>query len=450
MFKTKGDSNMKARPCLPEDIVDINRRKEYTLISTDLLESVLTDVRLNAQTAKLWQILFNKARYNPNLEIKISYSYLGKMLGKSTRTIARYVELLQRSGYLVVTHNFDKNGGQRPSSISVRVPELSIEHAKKRKDRPTQNQSYTNETWIKKSEYPNPEDTVPVTPLIETPIDVTEMEVTDDSIIVLRETLATRSDDDLSEQSSYINKNDSIETIGDNVDETSSIHTNPSEILAPQQDKNDRGGYDINVIQKDSNQKEINKNNNNNNVVSISEVESKASKIQNLENEIEQLNKSLVEGNEKLLRTENHTLMYEQAKKNSKLEASLHLARITLERLQKEIKENKRQVQTAEKITSDHSFMLAKAGDRPLLPFTFKRLVKSLEGYGYKGSTLNSLINEVVFEVRFGSLINCNRTKNPLSIDNAVNIALKLVREKRWTTPVLLKQSAVNERGFNQ
>src|SRR5579864_2839205 len=102
---------MSSQPCSSRDILDINKSKEYTLIATTLLENVLTDTRLNAQSVKLWQLLFNQARYNPNLDIKISYSYLSKKLGKSTRTIARYVVTLQNAGYLIVTHNFDKNGG---------------------------------------------------------------------------------------------------------------------------------------------------------------------------------------------------------------------------------------------------------------------------------------------------------------------------------------------------
>ncbi|MEO8402467.1 MAG: hypothetical protein ABI597_11870, partial [Gammaproteobacteria bacterium] len=139
---------MNAQPCLPQDMIEVNRSKEYTLISTSLLESVLTDNRLNAQTTKLWQILFNYARYNPNFEVKISYGCLAKKLGKSTRTIGRYAELLQNTGYLIIKHNFDNKGGQRPSTLFVRVPDISIEHAKKRKDRANNNSSHINETSI--------------------------------------------------------------------------------------------------------------------------------------------------------------------------------------------------------------------------------------------------------------------------------------------------------------
>jgi hypothetical protein len=51
------------------------------------------------------------------------------------------------------------------------------------------------------------------------------------------------------------------------------------------------------------------------------------------------------------------------------------------------------------------------------------------------------LINEIVFEIRFGSLVKSQDKKDPLDIEMAVNIALKLVREGRWSTPSMLKKS---------
>ncbi len=54
---------------------------------------------------------------------------------------------------------------------------------------------------------------------------------------------------------------------------------------------------------------------------------------------------------------------------------------------------------------SNPIFMQSKEGERVLPLFVFKRLVKSLKSYGYCDNMLHILTNEIVFEVRFGSLL---------------------------------------------
>ncbi|MHB1948725.1 MAG: helix-turn-helix domain-containing protein [Gammaproteobacteria bacterium] len=414
---------MSAQPCLPQDIIEVNRNKEYTLISTNLLESVLTDTRLNAQTTKLWQILFNYARFNPNFEIKISYGYLAKKLGKSERTISRYVELLQDTGYLLVKHNFDKNGGQRPSTISVRVPEETIEHTKKKKDRHNKNGFNNTETSIIEANdcYNQSELTYR-----ENPENVTEPQFSSNNSNVLCGT------DQNNEQVQATNQPlDRIE-----INNLCSRDEEDCDLISSTlQDKNDGGGDDINVLHKDNNKKDINKNNNNNVVPFFKDKE----QITAIQNEINILEQQLAEGDKQLTSIKDHEQLYGQIKKNSRIQAALHLSRIALEKKYREIEENTKQQKTDLELKTNPILILNKAGERVLPTFTFKRLINSLKSYGYGGNSLNVLINEIVFEARFGSLIKCNKTKSALSVDKAINIALKLVREKRWSSPVMLK-----------
>lgn len=417
---------MSAQPCLPQDIISMNRNKEYTLIATDLLESVLTDPRLNAQTSKLWQILFNKARYTPDLSIKLSYAYLADKLGKSIRTIARYMESLQNSGYLILTHNFDKNGGQRPSTISVRVPQFSIEHAKKKKDRLNKNSSINNEVLIKSKKEPvsRPENYNHKN----YPVNATESLDTAKNEIVLHGTILDINDD--------LNDTSPLEVIDlTKIPNEKPFPEDSNKVTIKDIRKIDRGGHDINVIQIDNNKKDINKNNNNVVVPFLEEVE----KTKALQQEISHLEQQLSEGNKQISTIKNNELLYDQIKRNSRIEASLHLAKIALDRQQKNMIENAKQNEINSKLTNNPNFIQEKAGDRHISKFTFKRLVKTLMSYGYSGTVLNALTNEIVFEVRFGTLINCNKTNKPLSLDNAINIGLKLVREKRWSTPKLLE-----------
>lgn len=97
--------------CSASDIQAINQTKEYTLTATYLLETVIKDTSLNAQAQKLWQLLFTRARFHENLEVTLSHKELALELNRSTRTIARYVQVLCDTGYLLVKPNFN-DGGQ--------------------------------------------------------------------------------------------------------------------------------------------------------------------------------------------------------------------------------------------------------------------------------------------------------------------------------------------------
>ena len=74
-------------------------------------------------------------------------------------------------------------------------------------------------------------------------------------------------------------------------------------------------------------------------------------------------------------------------------------------------------------------------GDRNIPAVTKQRLYQALEKLGYKNTEKTQLANEIIYEACFGSLVisNIDQTKN--TIDKAVNIALKLLREGRWYTP---------------
>ena len=73
---------MSINACMAQDIIELNNKKEYTATATVLLEMVLTDTNLSAHAAKLWQILFSKARFHADLEITILISNACKNIGQ--------------------------------------------------------------------------------------------------------------------------------------------------------------------------------------------------------------------------------------------------------------------------------------------------------------------------------------------------------------------------------
>jgi hypothetical protein len=121
--------------CNANEIHTLNKTKEYTLTCTYLLEKVITDTNICGQSAKLWQILFNRARFHTNLEVNISYQELSKVLKRSARSICRYISSLINHGYLATKHNYDIDGSQKENTIYIRCPQYFINEAQQLKDR---------------------------------------------------------------------------------------------------------------------------------------------------------------------------------------------------------------------------------------------------------------------------------------------------------------------------
>ena len=85
-------------------------------------------------------------------------------------------------------------------------------------------------------------------------------------------------------------------------------------------------------------------------------------------------------------------------------------------------------------IVSNPDYFLNQTGERAFTSFEIARLKKGLSGL-CNPAQLPRLLNEISYAVRFGELQKEHRTKKSLSIQHAISIALKLVREKRWQTP---------------
>ncbi len=377
--------------CSINEILDINKRKEYTLTSTFLLQSVLTDRNLSAQAVKVWQLLFNKAKYNSEYKVKLSYSSISQLLGRSVRSISRYIKELTSRGYLVLINNFKSNGGQLANTLFIRVPKELIKNAENTNDR-------------KKN---------------------------------------------VSKENSFnSSKKDTVKPT-QNVIENNIPH-----------DKNDVEDTDKNVIQKNINN-DLKKNNNNNDVVvnicnesnnpnlySLPNEKMQES-ILNYEKEIKFLeernlsNKEIVTTNyEKMasgkLSREDHLLLLEET---GKFDSQIFISEHRINYLKRLIEKEKAAKKVVDELAADNNLIQNKPGGKCIPEFTFKRLVKILDSYGYESDKLNVLINEIVFEIRFGSLVKSQDKKDPLDIEMAVNIALKLVREGRWSTPSMLKKS---------
>jgi hypothetical protein len=119
-----------------EKIQNLNKNKEYVLFSSALLKEMFADTNLNAQQLKCWQLLYDLAKFNKNLEVKISYYQICKMLNRSKRTVIRYLSHLTLIGYINTIHNIDyKNNTHFPNTFEVRVPFYIFDKLKNLKNR---------------------------------------------------------------------------------------------------------------------------------------------------------------------------------------------------------------------------------------------------------------------------------------------------------------------------
>lgn len=464
---------MLIKACDAIDIFDLNKKKEYTLTATCILENVLTNPNLNAQTAKLWQVLFNKAKFNSNLEVKISYAALAKSLHRSCRSISRYVKTLVKEGYLLVDENFSRDGSQQSNTLSVRIPNIVVEEVKGKKDRVVNKVSFSSNNskqlvTDEQTELTSNKATACLDIECSSTQNQLNAEIKNDGELLTKSTapIASFIENTISQHPQLINEDLTDDTIG----------------ITPN-DKNDRGEDDKTVVHKAI----INKNkilNNNSVVVGISQ----SKKIGVLDSEGTTSIQSDMD-------YDPHTNT-ESSSMTDEIITNSGVLRETLSKIDNEEDMNKRQIDTLNaKINSLYikmgsantlekiniyeeirrlqalvttmtvlinqknilkpSIHLIDKVDEPsskerLLSETdTRRIMKGIKSLDLDESDQKRLLNEVSYAIRFGSL-RVSQTGQLLSIPHAVNIALKLLREKRWETPTPLQKSSVSSFLYQQ
>lgn len=358
--------------CEAKDIVEINNTKEYTLTSTFLIERVLTDPRLTGCSSKLWQLLFNEARFNDNLEVEIPYSKLANRLGKSTRTICRTIKILVDHGYLQIENCFYRSGGQKANRISVRFPAALMTDAKKTKDRGKAKHIEVREN------------------IHYVDFSVAEPMTACDKVVI--------GEGDISDRPNNIIKNNN-KSNNNSTARFETTHVKEKNAV---------------VVDKDF-------------------------KIQELEQRIQTLYLQQKEAEVAWLNEIDASKKYDRSRQFGECHGDYETALQQLEQLKKQKHQTTQEKNKVSMIEENPEWMKNRVGDRTISEFTFKRLSNTLNQFNLSAEEKNKLTNEIIFEVRFGSLVKSNQTQHIMPIDYAVNVALKLVREGRWCAPSALK-----------
>lgn len=79
------------------------------------------------------------------------------------------------------------------------------------------------------------------------------------------------------------------------------------------------------------------------------------------------------------------------------------------------------------------------SGERKLNQADLSLISTKLAALQLKPSQQHQLMNEVVYEARFGSLVKNNETQQENPVQRALHIGCKLIRYGRWSTPLALK-----------
>jgi hypothetical protein len=425
---------MKGICCQANDIFEVNDKKEYTLLCTYIIEKTLKNKKLYAYSKDIWQYLYKQARFNNNLEIHISNKVIAKEFGKSIRTIQRYINSLIENGYLEIRATYKKRNNII-SVFCIRVPLKLIDEIKNKENRKIYIPIQKTSKYNKKTEN-----------------NVSRKFISYEKVKKRCSAQKFTQYDKI--VASYIYNNNIY--INNNIPSLKYLEFNNTKPFVVFSSKNK---FEINFHSisqthpyfKSAKTKTtsfpqqanvILENNLTKPFFKISSEKYNPKKLKEIkEKQLKSLKKHKAELNEAFLSESDQTKKFKKLQALGQVEADYECILHELKRLIQQTEEQKAIKVFQEKLQTDHMFISSIAkrkGNRLISKSAIKRISKTLELFGYKDKHKVQLINEIVFEVTFGSLVKSNfeRGKNvENNIDRSINIALKLIREKRWNTP---------------
>lgn len=365
------------KTCSAEDILSLNNEKEFTLIATKLQEQLLNEANLNDGAKKCWLYMYNLSRFNSNLEVTISYTELSKKLSRTRRTIIRYINALEKFGYLNKIDNYDDQHNAKPNTFYVRAPKDIIETIIHYKDRKKSNQLKTkvcdkDNTSLDFKEKPSAENLSGVTSATPDPSDKVVTEIKNNNIINNNNNVVVNFNHKISNEINLSCLEDNPPIRNELIDLDKQIHAlKELEVIESKKLKEYQGNTIL--------------------------IHSQLNKIGSLVNQINEL---------------------EQTKQNLVADSKTKAKR-----------------EIPNELSQKPDFYLNKIGEVSIAQKTYQRVLNRLKSMGYEKESLNQLTNEIIYEVRFGSLTRSYKTEQEFRGEHAVNVALKLVREGRWSTP---------------
>lgn len=376
--------------------------------------------KLSSSSYKVWHVVrafaaFDKEHYSATL----SQEFLAEQLCCSTKTISRAINEIKAAGFLKVKNNISKATGTTANTYFIIFPDEAYKNAEAQSDK--------------------------TSPLPSMAIDVDNLDINNRNHTACK----TQPNEAKANVESVTNDQDHLEISlsqpvanGDNLDDTPL-------------DNNDVHNRDCNFREK--NNKAV--------VVNLFEIKSKIienpietehkqlstviaklnNQKQDLQNKLKQLRVTVSDEDRlaQLKQALRHSASLEIKRNSSQLASSRILKQIDQIHLQleqydhryKHLTNELNKTKKRQKISLDPQYVNGIQGDRKLSDVDMTLVSKKVKAFGLPEDRSNQLINEIVFEARFGSLVKNNQTQKENPIKRAINIGCKLIREGQWSTP---------------
>jgi hypothetical protein len=405
-----------------EEIKNLNETKQYTLIATGLLESLITDPNLTASSVKLWEYLYTKAIVNNKLSIKIKYKDLAQKFSRNERTIKRYVENLKAYGYLEVKSNYYQQG-QRANTFYLKLPQTVISSIQSTKDRKKPSHTETSDI---SSHFPDSKIISPDVCNIELDSDNTTTKgriFTDDKTVILDHDINVLPNNNI-KKDIILNNNSVV------VDSTYTY-------------KNDRLDSEMSALTKSSlnNEPYVETTT----ILGADKIVHESEVLRETQSVLDKDNDEAIDEQEiKKLNTIISSLYTKMGMANPKEKISIFCE---IQRLQASVT-TITVLRTQKNILKPSSHVLGNTAEtssteRPLSNTDTLRIMKGIKSIIVDDNSQKKIFDEISYAIRYGSL-RVSQTGELLSISHAINISLKLLREKRWETPAPLKKNMMS------
>lgn len=108
--------------CDPLVIKSLIDTKEFRILSTPIWREVQTNTNLSIESRFFWTVLWELCAPDERFEKTLTWGFLSKRIGKSESTIRRWARQLQKFGFLKITERYSNDGSQLPSVFRVGIP----------------------------------------------------------------------------------------------------------------------------------------------------------------------------------------------------------------------------------------------------------------------------------------------------------------------------------------
>lgn len=368
-------------------INDINNTKKYIKLSTTVTKALMHNDVLSRRACSLWFVIYSLSYHRPSKSISIYQHELANHLGVNLRTVSRCVRELVGTGFLNV-NPLDKNDIYCINIYECTLPDWLVKEVDEEENVHINTQDVKIDAKNAKNAF-SPKD------------------MGGESLLEIGGS-----------------QNDGEDT--DNSNKQVDVHNR----VEPYKESYSQAEQEVSIAPSEENvvQKDIN----------FINIKTQCMDCEYLQNEIKELERKL----EKDMASFHSKPTFETLQVKNRTESELLKVKMEISRLQKghqeSIEQQKRTMiyqEIMQQMKIDPKLMTSKVGKREISGGLWWWINKKLHSFGVRSEKMALTINEIIFSVRFGSLSTLKFSTDEMPLMRSINIALKLVKERRWQTP---------------